>query len=270
MLTTPDITRPAPALIESLRHIGSATAAGELFKLGIRQPHMAGLTSWHPGKTVVGPALTLQWMPRREDMAANHEYADPELQLHRHVMYHTQPGDIIVVDARGDMASGVFGEMMLTYFMGRGGIGAVIDGCVRDWPHVEPLKLGLWMRGVTPNHGWQNGIMPFAVNAPIACAGVLVLPGDIIIADDDGAIVVPAQLAPELIKHAGEKNEWEEFTRLKLSQGGDLRKYYPLNDEAKAEYEAWSASQRTASSRPHGGAEDESPAAKLKPKGNVT
>ena len=239
MITTPDITRPDPALIEALRGIGSATAAGELYRLGIRQPHLVGLTSWHKDKTVVGPALTLQWMPRREDMAANHEYADPEMQLHRHVMYHTQPGDIIVVDARGDMASGVFGEMMLTYFMGKGGIGAVIDGCVRDWPHVEPLNLGLWMRGVTPNHGWQNGIMPFAVNAPIACAGVLVMPGDIIIADNDGAIVVPLQLAPELIKHAAEKNEWEEFTRLRLSQGGELRKYYPLNEEARAEYEAW-------------------------------
>lgn len=243
MIRTPDIVRPDRALVEALRGVGTATAAGELYRLGIRQPHLAGLTSWHKGKSVVGPALTLQWMPRREDMSANHEYAEPELQLHRHVMYHTQAGDIIVVDARGDMASGVFGEMMLTYFMGRGGAGVVIDGCVRDWPHVEPLNLGLWMRGVTPNHGWQNGIMPFAVNVPIACAGVLVMPGDFIIADDDGAIVVPVALAPELVKHAGEKNEWEVFTRLKLSEGGDLRKYYPLNDEARAEYQAWTDEQ---------------------------
>jgi len=119
----------------------------------------------------------------------------------------------------------------------------VIDGCVRDWPHVEPLELGMWMRGVTPNHGWQHTIMPFAVNAPIACAGVLVMPGDIIIADNDGAIVVPVQLAPELIKKASEKNEWEEFTRLKLLEGGDLRKYYPLNAEAQIEYAAWLAGQ---------------------------
>ena len=87
MIETPDITRPDKALIEALRDVGSATAAGELYRLGIRQPHLMGLTTWHPGKTVVGPALTLQWMPRREDMSANHEYADPEMQLHRHVMY---------------------------------------------------------------------------------------------------------------------------------------------------------------------------------------
>ena len=242
-ITTPDITRPDRAIIDGLREIGSATASGELYKLGIKNPHLVGLTTWNKGKSVVGPALTLQWMPKREDMSANHEYADTELQLHRHVMYHTQPGDIIVVDARGDMAAGIFGEMMLTYFKGRGGIGVVLDGCVRDWPHVEPLGLGLWMRGVTPNHGWQNSIMPFAVNVPIACAGALVMPGDIIIADNDGAIVVPVQLAPELIKKASEKNEWEEFTRLKLAKGGDMRKYYPLNDAAQAEYEAWRAKQ---------------------------
>ena len=100
------------------------------------------------------------------------------------------------------------------------------------------------MRGVTPNHGWQNNIMPFAVNQPVACAGVLVLPGDIIIADDDGAIVVPVQIAPELIKNASKKNEWEEFTRMRLAQGGELRKYYPLNDEARAEYEEWDAERK--------------------------
>jgi regulator of RNase E activity RraA len=105
----------------------------------------------------------------------------------------------------------------------------------------------MWMRGVTPNHGWQNTIMPFAVNVPIACAGVLVMPGDIIIADNDGAIVVPVQLAPELIKKASEKNEWAEFTRLKLAEGGDLRKYYPLNDDAQAEYKAWHVKQAKSS-----------------------
>ena len=247
MITTPDITRPDPSLIEALRGIGSATASGELYKRGIKNQHMTGLTSWKKGRSVVGPALTLQWMPRREDMSANHEYADTEMQLHRHVMYHTQPGDIIVVDARGDMASGVFGEMMLTYFMGKGGLGVVIDGCIRDWEHAEHLELGMWMRGVTPNHGWQNRIMPFAVNVPIACADVLVLPGDIIIADNDGAIAVPVTHAAEIAKLSREKDEWEEFTRLRLSQGGDLRKYYPLNQLAQQEFEDWRAARAAGS-----------------------
>ena len=150
---------------------------------------------------------------------------------------------MVVVDARGDLASGVFGEMMLTYFKGRGGAGVVIDGCIRDYPKAKELGLGLWLRGVTPNFHTQTGIVPFAVNVPVACGGALVLPGDIIVADDDGAVVVPSALAPQLLRAASEHAEWEDFSRLRLAAGGDLQKYYPLSEEARAEYEAWRAAQ---------------------------
>ncbi len=239
MIETPDIVRPSQDLIDGLVTIGSATASGELSRLGIRDPHLRGLTTWTPGKTVAGPALTLQFMPKREDVYKVDEYADPELQLHRHVLYHTQPGDVVVVDARGDMASGVFGEMMLTYFKGRGGQGVIVDGCIRDYPKAKDLGLGLWLRGATPNFHTQTGIFPFAVNVPVACGGALVLPGDIIIADDDGAVVVPATLAPALLQAASVHAEWEDFSRMRLAEGGDLRTYYPLSERARAEYEAW-------------------------------
>jgi regulator of RNase E activity RraA len=239
MIQTPDIQRPDRSLIEGLANIGSATAAGELSRLGIRDAHIRGPQSWTPGKCVVGPALTLQFMPKREDLYGVDEYADPERQLHRHVLYHTQPGDIVVVDARGDLGSGIFGEMMLTYFTGRGGAGVVINGCIRDFPEAKKLGIGLWLQGVTPNFHTQTNLMPFAVNGPIACNNVLVMPGDIIVADDDGVVVVPIKLAPQLLAKASEHVEWEDFSRLRLSQGGDLRKYYPLSEEARAEYEAW-------------------------------
>jgi regulator of RNase E activity RraA len=166
MIETPDIVRPSAELIAGLSHISSATAAGELNRLGIHDAHIRGPIPRTPGKVVVGPALTLQFMPKREDLYGADEYADPERQLHRHALYHTQPGDVIVVDARGDLGSGVFGEMMLTYFKGKGGIGAVIDGCIRDFPHAQHLGLGLWLRGTTPNFHTQTNIFPFAVNVP--------------------------------------------------------------------------------------------------------
>ena len=119
----------------------------------------------------------------------------------------------------------------------------VIDGCVRDSSEIKELGLGLWLRGVTPNFHTQTSIYPYAVNVPVACGGVTVVPGDLIIADDDGAVVIPIQLAAELAAKAGEHAEWEEFSRLRLSEGGDLRKYYPLRDDARAEYEAWRAQQ---------------------------
>ena len=239
MIETPDIQRPPKEIVDALAKIGSATASGELSRMGIRDPFMRGPVAWSHGKAVAGPALTLQFMPKREDLYGVDEYADPEKQLHRHVLYHTQPGDVVVVDARGDLGSGVFGEMMLTYFKGRGGAGVVIDGCIRDYTHVQHLDLPLWLRGVTPNFHTQTNIVPFAVNVPIACGNVLVMPGDIIVADDDGVVVVPIKLAPELVKVAGEHAEWEEFSRMRLAEGGDLRKYYPLSEAARGEYEDW-------------------------------
>ncbi len=243
MIVTPDIERPARDLVEGLSHVGSATTSGELSRLGIRDAHLRGLVAWTPGKAVVGPALTLQFMPKREDLYGQDEYADPERQLHRHALYHTQPGDIIVVDARGHMGSGVFGDMMLTYFKGRGGIAAIVDGCIRDYPRVKRLGLGLWLRGVTPNFHTQTDLMPFAVNVPIACGDTLVMPGDLIVADEDGAVVVPIKLAPQIMEKASTHAEWEEFSRMRLGEGGDLRKYYPLSDAARPEYEAWKKAQ---------------------------
>jgi regulator of RNase E activity RraA len=234
-----DIKRPSKELIDKLyKHVSSATAAGDLNKLGVSDAFIQGPTPYTPGKKIVGPAATLQFMPQRGDVYAAGEYVEPETQLHRHALYGTQDGDVIVVDARGSMDSGVFGNMMLTYFVGAGGIGAVVDGCIRDFPEA-PEGMGLWLKGVTPNFHTQTNIFPYAVNVPIACSGTYVAPGDIIIADDDGVVVVPAHLAEELAELGEVHAEWEEFSRQKLEAGGDLRLYYPLSDEARPEYEEW-------------------------------
>ena len=238
-IVTHDIKRPPREWIDALREIGAATASSTLHQLGVRNAHIVGPTSRNPGLAIAGPALTLQFMPKREDLYGEDEYAEPEKQLHRHVLYHTQPGDIVVVDARGDMKSGVFGDMMLTYFKGKGGLGVVIDGCVRDYPNIKRLDLGLWICGLTPNFHTQTDLMPFAVNGPIACGGVLVIPGDIIVADDDGAVSVPVALAEAVIQLASEHHEWEHFSRQRLFEGGELRRYYPLSEEARPEFEAW-------------------------------
>jgi len=260
-----DIVRPSTQLISTLReHVSAATAAGELSRLGIRDPFIKGVTSWTRGVTMVGPAVTLQFMPKREDVYGQGEYVDPEQQLHRHALYHAEAGDVVVVDARGDLQSGVFGNMMLTYLGGKGGLGVVIDGAIRDFPIAQHLGLGLWLKGVTPNFHTQTNIFPFAVNVPIACGGVLVFPGDIIVADDDGAVVVPMRLAESLAERALHHAEWEDFSREKLEQGGDLRTYYPLSEAGWKEYRAWCAAQGRPDpgDRPVPGAPPQSPKAK--------
>jgi len=232
----PDSERPPHESIEA--EVRSAAATGALYRFGIRDSHLRGLVSHSPGTKVVGPALTLQFMPKREDVYTLEEYGDIERQLHRHVLYKAQPGDVVVVDARGHLGSGVFGEMMLTYFKAKGGVGVVVDGCIRDFPRVKHLGLGLWLRGVTPNFHTQTDLFPFAVNVPIACGERMIFPGDII-ADNDGAVVVPRKLAEAVLADAREHAEEEEFARERLAAGGDLRKYYPLSAEAHREYDEW-------------------------------
>ena len=166
-------------------------------------------------------------MPKREDLFDEGEYADVETQLHRHVLYQVEEGDIVVVDARGDMTSGIFGDMMMTYFKGLKGAGVVIDGCVRDWAKVEKLGIPMWLRGVTPNYHAQTVLMPLAVNVPVACGGVTVIPGDIIVADDDGAVCVPVALAEAMIEKAHKDHGWEEFSREKLLAGESLQALLP-------------------------------------------
>lgn len=239
MTHTPDIVRPPKDLIAGILAVGAASASSTLAHMGIRNCHILGPVAQQTGKAIAGPALTLQFMPKREDLYGDGEYADPEKQLHRHVLYHVQEGDIVVVDARGDMTAGVFGDMMSTYFRGRGGAGMVIDGALRDRPNLSKLEIPTWVRGWTPNFHTQTNLMPFAVNTPIACGGVTVMPGDIIVADDDGAVCVPAALAAEVIQRSNQHHEWEDFSRMKLKQGAPLQRYYPLHQDARGEYEEW-------------------------------
>jgi regulator of RNase E activity RraA len=243
MIETPDIARPPREWSDKLAEIGTATISSTLQLLGIRNSHIVGPVQRHDGRAAAGPALTLGFVPKREDVYGDDEYEEPELQLHRHVLYHTQPGDMVVVDARGDMKSGVFGEMMLTYFRGLGGVGCVIDGCVRDFRHVREIDIGLWTTGLTPNFHAQTDIMPFVVNGPITPGNCLVMPGDIVVADDDGAVVVPVKLAEQVIEMGSEHHDWEEFSKQRLEAGGDLRRYYPLTEAARPEYEAWRKAQ---------------------------
>ncbi|MFQ3681830.1 ribonuclease activity regulator RraA [Roseiflexus sp.] len=234
------IVRPEPALIAQLRDVSSATASATLYAMGVRRTFISGPLPRTPGQRIVGPAVTLQFMPQREDvrsgMGADHAEKSSALWQ---VFETIEPGDVLVVQAFGDRHTGCVGEMLTTYFKGRGGAGMVVDGCVRDCARIQELDVPLWSVGFTPNYATQAGLMPWGYNVPVACGGVLVLPGDIVIADDDGAVVIPQQLASEVVRVAHHHAEWEDFSRMKLAQGGSPQMYYPLSDEGRREYDEW-------------------------------
>ena len=236
----PPFERPDPALIRQLHAVSSATAAATMHKMGVRQTFIEGPLPRQPGAKVVGPAVTLQFMPQRDDVASGlaQEHVEKFSALWD-VFETVEPGDVLVVQAFGDPYTGCMGDMLATYFKGRGGTGIVVDGSIRDWPKVRELGVPVWTRGFTPNYASQTHLFPWVYNVPVACSLALVLPGDIIIADDDGAVVVPIQLAPLVVEHTLEHEDWEVFSRMKLAAGGSIRKYYPLSEEGQCEYEEW-------------------------------
>ena len=179
-------------------------------------------------------------MPQREDLASGAQQENVEKKSALWAVFaDVQKGDILCIQAYGDMYTGCVGEMLTTFFRTQGGVGMLVDGCVRDWPNIQKVGIPLWARGFTPNYASQTHLFPWAYNVPVAVAGVLVMPGDIIIADDDGAVVVPQQLAANVAQVTREHEDWEVFSRMKLEEGGSLYKYYPLNEEGRQEYEAW-------------------------------
>jgi regulator of RNase E activity RraA len=236
----PTYKRPDPKLIAQLHDVSSATAAATLHRMGIRQTYMDSPLPRTPGSKVVGSAVTLQFMPQREDVASGKQQEGIEKRTALWSVFDAvEPGDVLVVQAFGDPYTGCMGDMLTTYFKGRGGAGIVVDGSIRDWPKIREMDIPVWTKGFTPNSASQTHLFPWAYNVPVACSMVLVMPGDIIIADDDGAVVVPVKMAPMVVEHTLEHEEWEVFSRIKLLEGGSIMKYYPLSDEGWAEYEVW-------------------------------
>jgi regulator of RNase E activity RraA len=253
---TKDIVRPSKDVIEILSGIGADSITSTMDGLGVHRTFIEGPIARVPGSKICGPALTLRLLPQREDQLPGYtvpgesvdssEYSQEEETEKRSALWdifaYVQPGDVIVVDGRGDLATGSFGEMLMTYFKSRGGAGVVIDTGIRDSAEIfNDVKMPVWSTAVTTGGVGHLNMYPEDFNLPIACGKVLVRPGDIIMADDGGAVVIPPRLIPKLIEIAGERDEHEVFARMKLQQGGELNKYYPFNDEGRREYEEWLA-----------------------------
>lgn len=236
----PPFARATAEVLRSMEGVSAATATATLHKMGVRHTYLRGPRALDPTKRVVGSALTLAFMPQREDIAAprGQEHFERRTALWA-VLDEVQPGDVLVVQAFGDELTGCIGEMLTRYLRARGGAGIVVDGGVRDAPKLAAMGFPVWATSVTPHYATQGDLFPWGYHLPIACGGALVVPGDVIVADADGAVVVPAQLAAETARVASSHESWEAFSRERLDQGGRLSKYYPLDEEATIEYETW-------------------------------
>jgi regulator of RNase E activity RraA len=222
--------------IEALSGITTATLTTVLLKKGLRNVWLRGTKPLRPGqKRIVGPAFTLRFVPAREDLATPESWSAPIST--RAAIESMPPGCVAVVDAMGVTDAGIFGDILCQRMKVRGIAGLVSDGVIRDVAGVLRTDLPVWCSGVAAPPSvasltfvnWQE---------PIGCGGVAIFPNDVIVADDDGAVVIPNALVNDVVEIAAAQEKMEEWILNEVQGGASLPGLYPPNAEQKARYEA--------------------------------
>ncbi len=225
-----------PALVAALSRVSTATLTTILLKKGLRNVWLRGTRPLAEGcPRAVGRAFTLRFVPAREDLATPESWSSPTST--RAAIEAMPPGCIAVVDALGATDAGIFGDILCTRMAQRGVAALVTDGVVRDAAGVRATGLPVWCQGVAAPPsvarlsfvGWQQ---------PVACGGVAVYPDDVVVADGDGAVVVPAALLDAIVPAAVEQERLEDWIIGEVARGAALPGLYPPDDAARARYEA--------------------------------
>jgi regulator of RNase E activity RraA len=226
-----------PRAVEILSQITTATITTVLLKKGLRNVWMRGARPMRPGQPrLVGRAFTLRFVPAREDLATPESWSNPIST--RAAIEAMPPGCIAVVDAMGVQDAGIFGDILCARMSRRGIKALVTDGVVRDVQGVFDTGMAVWCSGAAAPPsvagltfvGWQQ---------PVGCGGVAVFPGDVVVCDDDGAVLIPAKLLDHVLADAPEQERLESWIMGEvMEQGASLPGLYPPNAENKARYEA--------------------------------
>ncbi len=222
--------------LEAFKSISTATITTILLKKGLRNVWMRGTKPLKPGQPrLVGPAFTLRFVPAREDLATPASWASPIST--RAAIEDMPEGCIVVADAMGVQDAGIFGDILCARMMKRGVSALVTDGVMRDVVGVLGTNLPVWANGFAAPPsvagltfvGWQQ---------PVGCGGVAVFPDDLVVVDEDGAVVIPQALIAAVLAEGPEQERMEAWIMTEVDKGVPLPGLYPMNDETKARYEA--------------------------------
>jgi regulator of RNase E activity RraA len=222
---------------ERLKRVSVATLTTCLFKRGFRNAFLQGVHPIDPSLRMVGEAFTLRYIPAREDLDVLDAYADSE-HPQRKAIETCPPGHVLVMDSRKDARAASAGDILLARLMVRGCAGAVTDGGFRDTPAIA--KLGFPAYHARPSSP-TGPILHHAcdLQVPIACGDVAVYPGDVVVGDGEGVVVLPVHLAEELAAEALAMTSYEDFVEAKVREGRRLPGLYPATPESRREFEAW-------------------------------
>ncbi len=238
-------TDPMPldeAAARALSGVTTATLTTVLLKKGLRNVWIRGSRSIRSGQQrVVGRAFTLRFVPAREDLATPESWSSPIST--RAAIEQMPAGCVVVVDAMGVPDAGIFGDILCARMRKRGVAGLITDGVIRDVAGVLATDLPVWSSGVAAPPsvagltfvGWQQ---------PIGCGGVAVIPNDVVVADDDGAVLIPAAQLADVVAASVEQERLEGWIMSQVESGHALPGLYPPNEANKAAYQAWASKQR--------------------------
>ena len=230
--------------IEVLKAVTTATLTTVLLKKGLRNIWLRGTKPLRPGQPrIVGPAFTLRFVPAREDLAIPESWASPTST--RAAIECMPAGCVAVVDAMGVTDAGIFGDILCERIRVREVSGLITDGVIRDLAGVLRTNLPVWCEGTAAPPS-VAGLTFVGWQMPVACGGVAVFPDDIIVADDDGAVVIPAALVDEVVADAVEQEKLEAWIIDEVRSGVPLPGLYPPNADTKARYAAFCAGQPNA------------------------
>ena len=225
------------ALFDVLRKVTTATITTILLKKGIRRCWMNGpkpLVS--SGERIIGPAFTLRFVPVREDLATPESWASPIST--RAAIEEMPEGVIAVADAMGVPSAGIFGDILCARMKKRNVAALVTDGVMRDRAGVLTSALPVWCAGVAAPAS-VNGLTFVGWQQPIGCGGCAIFPADIIVCDDDGAVVIPQALLNDVVEAAVEQERFEAWIVTEIQSDVPLPGLYPPNAETKARYETF-------------------------------
>ena len=234
----PDFPRPSSDKIEILSRASTATITTIFRKKWNIKNIWMPLKPLYPGmKKVVGPALTIRSVPGRDDLQPIAYVPDTLFPGHpEEAIRAVQPGDVVVLDGRGATNEGLFGDLLTLRIKIKGAAGLVCDMCVRDAPHMPEKDIPIYCKGAASPGGTVFNV---DYNVPIGCAGVLVCPGDIILGDEDGVVVIPQAMLDETVEACLVHEDREEFIRLKLAEGVPLEGLYPTGPEWEQRFQEW-------------------------------
>jgi 5-oxopent-3-ene-1,2,5-tricarboxylate decarboxylase / 2-hydroxyhepta-2,4-diene-1,7-dioate isomerase len=222
-------------VVEAVRAVAVATLASQLKKRGFDSVTLDGLRTTRPGVAMAGFARTVRYVPYREDLF---KARGGGFNAQKQAVEQVRPGEILVVEARGDPTAGTIGDILALRAQVRGAAGIVTDGAIRDSEALKNLAIPVYHGAVHPAVLGRRHV-PWETNVTVACAGVTIQPGDILAGDADGVIVIPRDLARQVAADAAEQERQERFIAGRVAAGDSVNGLYPLGEKWRPAYEAW-------------------------------